>query len=1698
MSDKGSVSSKGGLGTNFEQHVQAAFLVSLLTGGVAPCISGARVAKLAFQTTKLGYETDDLLVEATSVSGQQHRLLLQIKNNLSISSQDAMFEQVINAFWHDYQSASLFDPTLDRLVIVKSGLNDTERNHVKVILNWARAHAHSPSFFLEVRRIQEKTKRLEIFRTVLAKVSQTPVTDDELWRFLRCVELLDYDFMNTGSVDEASVLHLLNLAKSAQADVSGLDLWHHALHEAVLLNSNGGSFAATDLAHTILYQRFAPNHLDPVRQAVLRLARNSQAITIPLKNTVGSIKLDRETGKVAVLEALDSHDLVLVTGGAGVGKSALVRDVLAEQFAADGCFAFRADQFNEPHLSHVFTKQGIAETLEDMLGCLALLPEKVLFIDSAEKLLEGPPGNAFQQLLALVQARGGFKIILTARQYAVDLLVQRYELSGVQRVVIPELVDEELTLIQTAEPALSGLLQNEKLRPLLRSLKYMDLAITLLGKTQADFSGMSLLEFKQQLWRYLVEDANTQGMGMPLKRNKAFLAVAVLRAQQMALFVAPDSVDEQALEALTHDGLLFRQGEEWRFAPTHDVLEDLALAKFINRHWLDSQDAEPFFGAIGNEPALRRGFRLWVEDLLTGDPDPALKLLEQTFSSPSIEKYWLDELLVAVFRSSRADVFFTRFETELLENSAALLGRCMHLLRTACKQHASDELSHTGLLYPTGSGWAATIRLAARHRARLAALRPLIAHVVLDWAWTLGSAWDPLPAEAAEVKTIVFTFFDQLEQGDELWLSDSNKAVVERLIKLALKLPELAAPELTGLLTRAMAYEVRERNWRLRAFYEQLRNACLHGFYAAHMCRYLPELVVELMNYTWKKRPKREEDQWPGFRGSQPRDQEEAFGLEPQHNDYPPSAYKTPVLQLLRYNPLAGMDFVVDLLNYCTDAYRLDKTRESHSLVEVAFTGANGVAVQQFGSNTFWGAYRGGSALPHVLESVLMSLEEYLLTMAGWESEVSQKNYRWCFTHLLTSSRSAAITGVLTSVALAYPEGLGETWLPLLTVKEFIEWDYNRATHERLAGMHTAEDHDLHFAQREREASNQLPHRTQYESGLVSFTADYQHKHGPLTPRIQQILDEHHQSITPETDFLWRKHLREMDMRHWEVTAYDPAQRMARLQPVYDDTVKAEMASAAPYFAAQSRRLAMSAWIGNILEKQDTASCNLVTWSEIYADYTQPGRKPFHENRLAGLAVIGLRYLAQELTPPQRAWCWKTIHVALRFRIEHANDYESKATFDERNNLSDQQVVLQSFLLLNQFAPDGRARRALVELVLRAVTTHFHDYLLTYLYDHLRDEFFVQHPDLLARVWRALLEVSRLEKEDELLAEKRKEAAFQRGDMETYYRGYNPGEHRTARLAQLRAVAKQAALPVVPVAQISLRDYDPALLLHSLRIIPFNTTDQTLLAFVGRVAEVVVEELQLNDDRYARHGTVRERQLQHQQQAVVEYYLPRFLVHNDDASGLLILDTLLAGMDKVSAVAYGPGEDLYKFSRQVLTYTIAQLDQTLARSTDKDADARLIQHFWLLWEHLLVQLTTPGRKRLASLVLLKIDWRESAMHWVPLETGRAYYQRAMLQLGGDQLQSVLHVLAAVGDKTLLPHALSTVVELLQTHPNQQASLVSDAALRLIRRLYHRHMQTIKSQKRLVTEFIWMLSLMIDLGVSSAYLIREDVITFKSN
>ncbi len=54
--------SSGGGGVNFETHVQALFVVLMVTGGFAACFPGCPIKKIKLQGKYAGYDTDDLIV----------------------------------------------------------------------------------------------------------------------------------------------------------------------------------------------------------------------------------------------------------------------------------------------------------------------------------------------------------------------------------------------------------------------------------------------------------------------------------------------------------------------------------------------------------------------------------------------------------------------------------------------------------------------------------------------------------------------------------------------------------------------------------------------------------------------------------------------------------------------------------------------------------------------------------------------------------------------------------------------------------------------------------------------------------------------------------------------------------------------------------------------------------------------------------------------------------------------------------------------------------------------------------------------------------------------------------------------------------------------------------------------------------------------------------------------------------------------------------------------------------------------------------------------------------------------------------------------------------------------------------------------------------------------------------------------------
>lgn len=427
MSDRGSLFSKGGGGTHFEQCVQTAFLTTMIVKGSVPGLPNSEISEIAFQVSRLGYKTNDLYIICKSQKAEL-RVLVQIKHELSFTLQNKIFNEVIEQFWADFNNTEIFNRQTDKLLIVKENLNKDEANHVKSILNWAKSHSTPDDFLLEVRRIKGKEEALNIFKEVAENKAGKKISESELFEFLKCIDLLAYDFGNSASKDEASFINLINLSKNKESASSGKEIWDSIFAFATQKNKDGGSFTHESIQKEQIYKYFDIQKLNTYFSSVKKLRSASESILKPLDSKIKGFHIERSDINQSIVSSVNNFHFTVVTGKPGVGKSAAVKDILYNDFSSASVFVFRADQFNSPHLANVFSEIGIHETIQDIISCISLIPEKIFVIDSLEKLLEGDPENAFKQLLPFLNEFKDIKVVLISRVYAIDLIMQKFKI----------------------------------------------------------------------------------------------------------------------------------------------------------------------------------------------------------------------------------------------------------------------------------------------------------------------------------------------------------------------------------------------------------------------------------------------------------------------------------------------------------------------------------------------------------------------------------------------------------------------------------------------------------------------------------------------------------------------------------------------------------------------------------------------------------------------------------------------------------------------------------------------------------------------------------------------------------------------------------------------------------------------------------------------------------------------------------------------------------------------------------------------------------------------------------------------------------------------------------------------------------------------------------------------------------------------
>lgn len=1674
MASETSVFQTSGGGYDYEHYIQSSFLTCMIVQGSIPVFPNGKITEICFQCKNKGYITDDLFIGINDSVGL-HRILVQIKYNIALTEKNETFKEVIKSFWKDFNNANVFDKTKDRFFLIKSGLTNDDKNHISVILDWASTHKDENDFYAEVERIDIKNQKLTIFSNLLKSANgNIALSKKETWEFLKCFKVLSYDFTSESSSDQANILNLIRLSKSKTTTATPLEIWNSIVAVCSQYNRNGGSIDSNSLMALEVYKYFDLSLTVEAFDSLQKIVDDGTFIIKPIHNTISGFHINRDAIRQGIIDSINQNKLTFVTGTPGVGKSAIIKELLSIEFAESLPFIFKADQFNKQTLSQVFAEMGISHNLLDLISTITLLPNKLIIIDSGEKLLEGDPDNAFKQLLAVANDNNDLKIVVTSRSYAVNVIAQKYAITSLNLIEIPSLTDDEIIKISAKFPKINNLLANKAIKEILRSPKYLEFALNAIDKSEFQSEDVTLTEFKDKLWFQVIENGNVVKNGIARKREKTFNHIAVGRAVKMQLFFQPDDneIDYEAIEALSNDNIITKNGNKYEFAPSHDILEDWALVRHISAINHSLVAGENLFDKLTNQPAIRRAFRLWIEELIVTEINTVMELVKSTLLTDNIERYWADEILTAIFRSTDCAPFFLGFKKELIENNASLLNRCMLICRTTCKEYSYKQNANKDLLLPIGSGWRTLLGFIATNYNDLSSIHNSIIEFLLDWEYKYIFEQDACTIdEILAAKKIAVMFAKEIESESELWSDLSRRDRTQDLIYLIFSFTHFDKDhEIKSLLERTLKHKKKDATWKINGFYDKIAQTALGGIRNQEVIYAFPDIMIELANKKWKSSPKEPlKDSRIPFSFSEHKEREECWGVKRFPFDFFPSGvYKTFVYALLSYHPDKGVKFVVDFINYIVQSYADSEYAQNDDLVSINLTLNSGDIVKLYSNDFLWQAYRGTVVTHYLLESILMALEKYMLDVAKTKDNDTLANLQTQIDYCIKNTNSVAILSVIVSAFLAYPKALGKTILPILKCKECYGLDLHRATREHSA-LATVDD-KISFAQKERYNSNQLPHRKKFRRGLRDFIFDYQFNIRQLNAEIFEILDDFHKNC--KDDLLWEKAVYEMDSRKYKVTSVENEVGLLQIEVQYPDNVLSAVTNFTEERAYEDNSLNYTTKIQKTVDGNETMT--LEEWQQVYLHYTKNESESSMFDMPVSLAFIGLTTFPTQIDENQKQWSLEVIANTLLEIVKHKLNHMS-FTSPPYNIMEEGTTIKACHLLLTHIEDEGKRNDCKITIAY-LLTSRLADHEQKEYAEYFRTIFYNADPQFSIKLPSFLISYARFYKENSLNRYRTEE------------------EEKAYHQKKYQFIADTILNDETAYEDINLETHEAHYLAMALLIINVATEVKEQQYFIIKLTEQLLQD-QKSEVEYSHQRSRRNRQLDTSIAIRVRFVLNEILLYNEIGFCKKLLSVLIKPFLAPDYSTQRDTVDMYKFTEEVLSTLIIRYDDIVVINKDNDIQ-KYGEHFWELWKELYAKLKATNKNYFASELLLNSSWPINSNDWKGFINQKELYDEILLHYGENNFASVLTVFSTFGEKVFLPHKLPYLIKFLKSNPKNIENLNSKSGKTLIKALFNNHITVIKNNQNLVADFMYVLNNMVDIGISEAYLIRECVIIYK--
>lgn len=735
-----------GGGFVFEDKVVAYYLAWMLAGGVPFTLRGP-ITRVDCQVRVDGWILDDLLITCTK-NNQKYRYAFSIKSNLQFT-RDSAPKDFVNDAWLLYlhEVNGVFDANFDKVGLICVPQPDPPRTAIQSLLR--KAHSQAANQLPSRLRVKgyasdEERSLFDSFTCPDPLSEKYGITREHIGDLLQNVIILEYDFENPESKDEATAVFLGQQILSNGSLEEGNNLWLALKDIAQRIRVSGGGITEEELWKELRSQ-FAFKELPEFSEDWYRLRawRTTELMNIH-ERLGGIVHVDRDKVVGDIRIKLAESKFTALIGSSGTGKSAVAKEI-SEELSKENVEVlwFDAGRLRSGYIESFASHHGLTHPLMDVLENRRIT-NGLIVVDSAERLVgddDFKEATSLLHILGLDQSGCTWRVLVLCQAEAWER-VQLELIRHFGRPISWESISLSLMSLDDLRPAwqafpsLRALVSRPHLRNLLLNPKILDILAVAIhsGQELDDRKWIGEWDVIKWYWRSVVRGTEKGASRSALlqkiaekEANSGQFAIPEIELSPREQDLLPgmreilSSHDDNATISFAHD--LFADWARLHVILSHeDTLAEFIKDKLVNPHW-------------------HKALRLYGVVLL--DKDSTAKTWQFKMQEhPEIANFLLEALIFAGNSQEHLSLAWPILTIDNGRLLKDLLKRFLHVatipnpryIQSALEVGASETEARTWERLPLWVYWLGMLRFLSSHSEEVSSLVLIeVAQVAYTW-----------------------------------------------------------------------------------------------------------------------------------------------------------------------------------------------------------------------------------------------------------------------------------------------------------------------------------------------------------------------------------------------------------------------------------------------------------------------------------------------------------------------------------------------------------------------------------------------------------------------------------------------------------------------------------------------------------------------------------------------------------------------------------------------------------------------------------------------------------------------------------------------------------------------------------------------------------------------------------------------------